>query len=253
MREFKAKIVRGNKMKKEILKLLERIIAEEVSAIASEDKLIASMGKLQTLEGKLEYARKFFNEIGEGSSRQVFELPSGKVLKVALNPAGIDQNRVEVQTSTNPSLTPIMAKIFVWDKGYEWLIVERVTPFETSEEFSSNVGISYSLFRFIIGAYRTYKPAEIEEFFKKVIESLERDNERDPSEQRRRQIEALGQAAVKNFLKRVIALLERGTAYSDLIALHHWGLTGDNRVVTLDYGADKGVIEKHYGGITAMI
>jgi len=230
--------------------LIEQIVSEELGAIlASEDKLLDAFKKLRGLEGKLEYARKHFPEIGEGSSRQVFALPSGKALKVALNEKGVAQNEVEKKVSTNGAIAPIHAKVLAWDSTTHWLIVERVNEFRELEEFGSAVGIDHGTFYRVISLYRQHRPSSIDDlFFPTYLQQIRRYilgwMQKEKAD---REIEALETPSVRNFLKRVVTLLERGIAFADLTAIHHWGTTSDGRVVVLDYGADWDVMIKHYG------
>ena len=62
--------------------------------------------------------------IGEGSSRAVFQIDDEKVLKLAKNKYGIQQNKVEANTNkTNNRLFPL---IFDTDVKYRWIVTEFV-------------------------------------------------------------------------------------------------------------------------------
>ncbi len=66
---------------------------------------------------------------GKGSSRQVFELPGGKlVLKVAKNPIGMEQNQIEWQVSHDKRIWNYVAKTYEKHPKFYWLISERVDP-----------------------------------------------------------------------------------------------------------------------------
>lgn len=154
----------------------------------------------------LVYAQKRLPLLGSGTARETFRLSSTKVLKIAKNSSfGREQNRVEVDTFTNPSLKPITTRIFNFHDDYLWLISELVRPIESWEEFESLTGVHEDVF----------------------IESMEREsilpNERLSPEGRR-------------FLESAITLVKSGLFVADLTTVDHWGKTADGRVVILDYG-----------------
>lgn len=55
---------------------------------------IKQLDKLQTFAGRLKYAKQL-PIIGTGSSRRVFDLGNGHVIKLAINPKGLAQNNTE--------------------------------------------------------------------------------------------------------------------------------------------------------------
>lgn len=65
-----------------------------------------------------------YKYIGEGSSRQVFDLNNGYVIKVAKNKAGIAQNRMEYKISANDD-TGLFAKVVQASNNYNFIIMRR--------------------------------------------------------------------------------------------------------------------------------
>lgn len=62
--------------------------------------------------------------IGSGSSREVYDLENGYVVKVAKNKAGIEQNRVEYYISSNDS-SGIFAKVIEASNDYCLIIMRK--------------------------------------------------------------------------------------------------------------------------------
>ena len=62
--------------------------------------------------------------IGSGSSREVYDLENGYVVKVAKNKAGIEQNRAEYYISANDS-SGIFAKVIEASSDYGLLIMRK--------------------------------------------------------------------------------------------------------------------------------
>lgn len=65
-----------------------------------------------------------FVYIGSGSSREVYDLENGYVVKVAKNKAGIEQNRAEYYISNN-DYSGIFAKVIGVSKDYSLLVMRK--------------------------------------------------------------------------------------------------------------------------------
>lgn len=68
--------------------------------------------------------RIFCKYIGSGSSRNVFDLGNGYVMKVAKNLAGIAQNRVEYQISSMDS-SDLFAKVMQVSSNFNYLVMQK--------------------------------------------------------------------------------------------------------------------------------
>jgi hypothetical protein len=64
--------------------------------------------------------------LGQGSSRTVYALSEDLVLKVARNKAGIAQNEAEYRAYEKLPDCSIIARIFYYQKDFQWLVVERI-------------------------------------------------------------------------------------------------------------------------------
>lgn len=70
--------------------------------------------------------RGMYKYIGEGSSRKVFDLNNGYVIKIAKNRAGVEQNKMEYYISTSDD-TGLFAKVVQASNNYNFIIMRRAT------------------------------------------------------------------------------------------------------------------------------
>ena len=68
--------------------------------------------------------RGYYKYIGSGSSRDVFDLENGYVIKVAKNRAGIAQNKAEYKISDNDN-SDLLAKVVQVSNDFGLLIMEK--------------------------------------------------------------------------------------------------------------------------------
>ena len=73
---------------------------------------------------KLNLRRGYYRQIGSGSSRDVFDLDNGYVIKVAKNRAGIAQNESECNISDLDN-SDLFAKVIEVSNNFEFLIMEK--------------------------------------------------------------------------------------------------------------------------------
>lgn len=134
--------------KETLLEALRAIIHEEVGeAIRQTGDKRFDLNFFKSLKSAYQavvYAEERLEALGAGSSRMVFLLSSGKVLKIAHGKqnAGKAQNQEEVSVFTNPKSRPVVAKVFDYDPNFRWIISELVKPLENSDYVASRFGIS---------------------------------------------------------------------------------------------------------------
>lgn len=71
-----------------------------------------------------------YKYLGSGSSREVFDLGNGYVIKVARNMAGMAQNMSEYQISYNDS-SHLFAKVMKASQNFEFIIMEKAKRINT--------------------------------------------------------------------------------------------------------------------------
>ena len=67
---------------------------------------------------------RVYKYIGEGSGRRVYDLDNGYVVKVAKNPRGIAQNKVEYDIASK-SNTHIFSRVLTVSEDFKYIIMER--------------------------------------------------------------------------------------------------------------------------------
>lgn len=92
---------------------------------------------------EVEYAQQHLPLMGKGSSRITFALSSNKALKIALNEAGISQNKQEVNSFIHYGQTGAIAEIFDYDVSGKWIIAEILRPFSSTVDFKKYAGFPF--------------------------------------------------------------------------------------------------------------
>jgi hypothetical protein len=105
------------------------------------------LNKFKTLTSwaaKQRYAQEQLGKpIGRGSSRIVYKVDEGKVLKLAKNAKGLLQNEVEIDISSTEYYPDILAQVFDYDKeGHLWVEMELARRAKKSD-FKSVYGINF--------------------------------------------------------------------------------------------------------------
>ena len=217
------------------------------------------------------YAKKHLGEpIGEGSSRNVWALSGNKALKIANDykpEAGIEQNKQEVDLSTNPKTKDGVAHVLDYDPEYKWIIMELVKPirFETAVEYLGIDSPSFEQFLSLVLAGK--KPAS-PQLLKTILTGKlnmakddlvyhEKRNDvrgikytKIEIENYEKMLQQLNGPKIGRLITTLNALLalkqELGLHTDDLIRTEHFGLTSDGRIVALDYGFSQEIYDKYY-------
>ena len=63
------------------------------------NSIINELDNISSIKNKLKFAQENLNLVGSGSARTVFALEEDKVLKIAKDERGIEQNKVEINIS----------------------------------------------------------------------------------------------------------------------------------------------------------
>lgn len=173
--------------------------------------------QIKNQQERLNYAATRLKLLGNpGSSRAAFQY--GKfALKIALNQAGIGQNRAE--ESVHAKFPTLTAKIVQTSPDSGWILSELVRQFKTKQEFEHGTGVPADVFTNIFGLLSQGK-----DWKKKYPMFADNKFINDFS---------------KLFLVGHVGALDLG--YFD-----HYGFTSDGRIVTLDYGLTSNVAKSHY-------
>ncbi len=178
---------------------------------------------------------KLTRRLGTGSSRAVYQIDDGKVLKLAINEKGRSQNQQEYDLYTDGLIAGkpvqgLLARIYSADEeNFDWLemeLVERVT----SNDFKTKMGIDFPEFQKVISywgdkdAGRNNPKAAPE-----MWDVLNNNAENYPWWMN---LTNIGD----NF----------DYAVADWKRLSSWGKTADGRMVLVDFGLTHDVYDAHY-------
>lgn len=197
-------------------------------------------------------AKDNLTELGQGTSRIAFLLPDRRVLKVAKNEAGIDQNKQELKIFLNPSIAQIYTKIYEWDKGRNWILTEYVKPFNSRNDFLTETGIRYSVFETLLSDVRKWLARDLQdlrELYEEMLELSKSEPLKYDEEEIKNKIEGIDKIIENekayNFFTRLINLMQRGLIEKDFV-YKHFGKSSDGQIKLYDYGYSIDVFKKHY-------
>lgn len=215
---------------------------------AMDDSFSLEELNLLDIDERIEYCKEHTKDIvGEGSSRIVFQLDDEKVLKLAKNERGIEQNRWEhIYTKQHKKFPTLFPSIYYYDREYKWVISEFVLPAE-EEDFKNCLGISWEKFidemSIFVEAVRYGLPQPgwtitADEFIQKL---------------KKRWVNRFYKGGLKHkdFLIELANYFddeELGDGWADIFNIHNWGLTIRNKkpaVVILDAGYTKATIDMY--------
>ena len=91
-----------------------------------------------------------YRYIGGGSSREVYDLNNGYVVKVAKNRAGIEQNKTEYRIYSKDN-TGIFAKIVQVSDNYEYVVMKKARKVKRIEEVWKYFNVSNKMEFYNVG------------------------------------------------------------------------------------------------------
>lgn len=245
--------------------LIESIVKE----VLNENFRDFSLSKFKALDDEIEriaYAEEKLPRLGSGSSRTVYAIGSGKVLKIAgdVTVAGIKasflssvmkgeaQNKAEVEIYTDPKLKPVVAPIIDFDhQDYSWVVAEAVKGFRSEKEFEGATELpNYDLWYWLAEAYES-ADGDIEKAMDVATKALMFNIEQVSVLPDDTEPEKVKEYLKNNILelpitKKIFHLIDLGLTSADLTRAEHWGITSSGKVVVLDYGLTDKVFDEYY-------
>lgn len=122
---------------------------------------ISKLKTVQEITGWLD--ANGFKYINQGSSRTVYEIDEYWVLKVAKSNAGVRQNEKESQIYHNRDTRYFAARNPVSHEDDLWIVVQKLTPLQSEEEFEQETGIDFYTFFEIAEESRRDREASLEQ------------------------------------------------------------------------------------------
>lgn len=125
--------------------LLERCAEFEKLAISVQentDPVLKQLSDFQKFDERVEFAKKKWEKLGEGSSRTVFKINDHLIIKIAHNEKGLAQNYNEMEPDLQRSCA---TDTIVADPKGKWLIT-HYTDSITKEDFKKIIGFGFDSF-----------------------------------------------------------------------------------------------------------
>lgn len=250
--------------------IIERLLEDLVESVMAEVLRGFNLNQFKSLPGqqqRIEYAQGILPLMGEGSSRIVFALSGGKVLKIALNNAGKSQNKAEMDVATDPATKPIVTRVYDVGDDLGWVIAEIAKPLDAISDWEAATGLNYHVFSTSLSEWEDEGKPDFDQYIKNHITIWqEKLKKLAIADQQQTQIYKITQRRLKNYLRLakspmvrgVIGLLHQGLNSGDLIqkltasggtgSIGHYGKTVDGRIVVIDYGFNDEVYNQFYSG-----
>lgn len=112
------------------------------------------LSNLKTFKERQQYCvQNLGRPIGNGSSRQVYQIDDEKVLKLAKNNKGLAQNEYEGQPDYYKEDLSIFPKIFQTAEDYTWIVSEFVLPAK-DKDFKYCLGMSFNEWTMVVTALK---------------------------------------------------------------------------------------------------
>ena len=207
---------------------LRKLIQEVLSDVIGEDYPttfdMSYFKSLKSFRQRLEYAGMHLQRISSGSGRVVFKIDDTKVLKVAKNIKGIEQNTTEAEYFIQNHYGDIVTKLYDSHIDDYWIEMEKARKVSHGE-FKRITGIDFNLFAGYIRHVGTHNTSpENYEVYKGINENP--------------------------FIYEVIDLMGNyDMPHGDFMRLNSYGIVnrgGKDRVVLVDFGLTKDTYETHY-------
>lgn len=195
--------------------------------------------------------------MGEGSSRIVYALSTGKVLKISLDERGLAQTEAEVDVWTNPSTKEVAAQVFDFDPDYYWSVMEIAKtfkdPYKNDENYQQSLehelgiptayGVIFTI-RHIVNELLSDRSDGLS------YDILEHVESQDLSSGQKAVLLNRIEKYIENphpFVDKLIDLIRNNDLDQGDLVSDHFGKTADGRIVLIDYGLTDQVAAEHYG------
>jgi hypothetical protein len=191
--------------------------------------------------------------MGRGSSRVVYALSTGKVLKISRDEKGIAQTEAEVLVwyTSSPEQKEAAAQVYDFDPDYNWSVMEIAKTFEVpyndyngSLEHELGIPTAYGVvfeIRDIVDALLSDRSDGLPEQITDKLLELPRGQEI----VLRKRLDDY----IKNphpFVKKIVDLIRSNNLNTGDVISDHFGKTAAGRIVLIDYGLSKDVAEQYY-------
>jgi len=224
------------------------ILKKETKRLKAEDGYIEDISY-----GLSQLAEKYdLPYMGRGSSRVVYALSTGKVLKISRDERGLAQTEAEVSVWTNPSTKEVAAQVFDFDPDFNWSVMEIARTFKYpdssyKDSLEQELGIptAYGVYfeiRDIVNELLSDRSDGIAtETIKDKLAELPRGQEIVLRKRLEKYLEN-----PHPFVNKIADLVHNNDLNTGDLVSDHFGKTADGRIVLIDYGLTDDVAQEFY-------
>jgi hypothetical protein len=209
---------------------------QEEEEVFSFDELSKYVGRLQ----RLEYVERTLVELGSGSSRVVFDLGDGRVLKVAINDKGSVQNETEYKLyhKVPKDVKRVLAAISEpHEHNFEWIVAEKAREIKGPEELAKLFGIDAKMAHELFSG-DCFRVKKVEDLKSSIQRQVDYFKALDPSKINLARIERYEKALnfTDSFANICLAIPHLESNGLDLAGADQLGILPNGQVVIIDYG-----------------
>jgi len=186
------------------------------------------LSSIRSYAGRDRYCRQNLNRLGVGSARAVYELPDGKVLKLAKNAKGIAQNDVEGDYGLNQMYGEILSKLHDSHEDGYWIVADKHEKI-TQKELNAYLNITEQQLEALAKAINDYTSGRNMDTLMQVqsVYSMEGN---------------MPNGILDKLIEMTVNFDMMG---GDFTRASSWGRHGDE-IKLIDYGLTKAVFQEHY-------
>jgi len=217
-------------------------------------RLKAEAGYIEDISyGLSQLAEKYgLPYMGRGSSRVVYALSTGKVLKISRDERGLAQTEAEVSVWTNPSTKEVAAQVFDFDPDFNWSVMEIARTFkdpyrnykaslEQELGIPTAYGVKFTIAEIVNELLSDRSDGIATEAIQDKLAELPRGQEIVLRKRLEKYLEN-----PHPFVDKIADLVHNNDLNTGDIASDHFGKTADGRIVLIDYGLTENVAEEFY-------
>jgi hypothetical protein len=178
-------------------------------------------------------ASQWFEKIGTGSSRDVYDVDGKYVIKVAKNPKGLAQNQKEYEVSRDGYVDDIIAKVIYIASDESFLVMEHARKIKSNKEFKQIMGFGIDYLNHHVHVTHSWKT--------KNFDWMTYQESDKPTTEKQKEL--VGR--IDDYIVDYVG----NEAFGDVGRLSSWGIkkrNGRPTGVLIDYGIDQTIYKKHY-------
>lgn len=215
--------------------------------------------KLLSTEEMIAYAKSTSLQcLGQGSSRIAFALSKSRVLKIALNERGLEQNGAEYVVSGNQNAKSAVSAIYDHkeiDGKVVWLISQLVRPIRDADEFKLLSGFSWDPYNDLVREYAKSNASlgleevtsSISRQYSKRLKRLKNEGDIRTASYYEELLGDLDHMITSDFFHGIVAAMKDNRLMpGDILEVDHYGKTSDGKIVLYDYGFTEEIAQKFY-------